>query len=266
MPIASVVMGNIKKKEKMSNRKILDNLTYATLLSLDSGKSSGSGFFLSVNGVDYLITARHVLYDDDKLRCEDLLISSQNSRGQIEDSKMFEIDMKSAHVLDSKTDDVAAIKFGSIEKSEFSDHISIVQEGLSETFSINQEEQTRLLEEIRIANDVYLVGFPTSLIFQNSKHFDPGKPLLRKGIVAGINANDNTFIIDCSAYYGNSGAPILEVCEDNELRVIGIVSRYIPFVVEWKNNREMSVTHAEYLNSGYSVCVPMNAVLKLINE
>jgi len=248
----------------MIDRTILDNLTYATLLSLDGGKSSGSGFFLNLNDVDFLITARHVLFDNDKLRCETLIISSQNSRGQIDDSKMFELDMTKAQVIDSKTDDIAAIPFGSIEKSDFNEHISIVQEGNSKTFSISHK-QTRLLEEIGMANDVYLVGFPTSLIFQNSKHFDPGKPLLRKGIIAGINTEDNTFIIDCSAYYGNSGGPVLELCEDNALRIIGIVSRYIPFVIEWKNNREMSVTHTEFLNSGYSVCVPINAVFKLIN-
>ncbi|MDQ3102111.1 MAG: serine protease, partial [Bacteroidota bacterium] len=141
---------------------------------------------------------------------------------------------------------------------------AIIQEGTVNPIAI-RDTNTRNLGEIGIANDVYLVGFPTSLIFQNSKHFDPGKPLLRKGIIAGINSSDQTFIIDCSAYYGNSGGPVIESCEDGELRVIGIVSRYIPFVIEWRNNRESSVSHAEYLNSGYSVCIPMDPVIGLIS-
>lgn len=249
----------------MVDRTLLDNLTYTTLLSLDQGKSSGSGFLLNFNGLDYLITARHVLFNEDRIRCESLLVSSQNYRDQNEDARMFELDMSKAEVLNSKSEDVAAIPFGSLEKGEFKEYISIAQEGKSQTFSIKQNT-TILLNEIKIANDVYLVGFPTSLIFQNSNHFDPGKPLLRKGIIAGINFEDKNFIIDCSAYYGNSGGPIIELHEDNKLVVIGFVSRYIPFVIEWRNNREISVTHAEYLNSGYSVCVPMDSVFRLINQ
>ncbi|WP_299289532.1 serine protease [uncultured Mucilaginibacter sp.] len=248
----------------MIDRTLLDNLTYTTLLSLDQGKSSGSGFLLNFNGLDYLITARHVLFDEDNIRCNTLLVSSQNYGDKNEDARMFELDMLKATVLNSKSEDVAAILFGSLEKGEFEEYISIAQEGKSQTLSIKQDA-TILLNKIKIANDVYLVGFPTSLIFQNSNHFDPGKPLLRKGIVGGINFEDKNFIIDCSAYYGNSGGPIIELSEENKLVVIGFVSRYIPFVIEWRNNREISVTHAEYLNSGYSVCIPMDAIFKLIN-
>ncbi|UFH52227.1 serine protease [Spirosoma sp. KNUC1025] len=247
------------------NRSLLDNLTYATLLSLDYGKSSGSGFFLKFNGEDFLITAKHVLFNDSTLRCKTLTVSSQNPRSVNEDSKMFELDMTQVPVLYSKTNDVAAISFGVIENSNLNSNINLIQAGTLETISIDQNS-TRRIEEIGIANEVFLIGFPTSLIFQNSKHFDPGKPLLRKGIIGGINLEDNTFIIDCSTYYGNSGAPVLELCEDNQLRVIGIASRYIPFVIEWRNNRETSVTHPEYLNSGYSVCVPMNSIFELISQ
>lgn len=249
----------------MGDRTLLTELTYATLLSLDGGKSSGSGFLLHYKDHDYLVTARHVLFDEnDQIRCETLLISSQNSRGQIEDAKMIEITMTDFKVLESKPNDVSVLRLGKIATNEFEEHITLVQEGNLKPTVVDQK-QIRHFDEIGIANEVYLVGFPTSLIFQNSKHFDPGKPLLRKGIVAGVNTADQTFIIDCSAYYGNSGAPVIELCEDGELRVVGVVSRYIPFVIEWRNNRETSVTHAEYLNSGYSVCIPMNAVIELIN-
>jgi hypothetical protein len=246
----------------MNDTKYIDNLTYTMLLSLDGGKSSGSGFLLHFQEIDYLITARHVLFNEDKLRCESLLISSQNSRGKIESASIFELDMSIATVIDKKADDVIAIPIGIINKSEFEKYITIIQDGDSKPLSIDEKDSV-LLEKIEIANDVFLIGFPTSLIFQNSKHFDPGKPLLRKGVIAGINSEDNTFIIDCSAYYGNSGGPILELNRNNDLKVAGIVSRYIPFVIEWRNNREISVSHVEYMNSGYSVCVPMNSILNL---
>jgi len=249
----------------MAERILLNDLTYVTLLSLDYGKSSGSGFLLSYQNSDYLVTARHVLYDNDELRCKSVLISSQNSRSKNEDSKMFDIKVSDSILLDNRSTDVAIIPLGNIAKMELKEYVDMVQVGTLQPLSINQH-QLRLLNDIGIANEVYLVGFPTSLLFQDSKAFEPGKPLLRKGIVAGINWEDGTFIIDCSAYYGNSGGPVIELCEDNQLRVIGIVSRYIPFVIEWRNNREMSVIHAEYANSGYSVCIPIDAVLNLINQ
>lgn len=248
----------------MQDRKYIDNLTYATLLSLDGGKSSGSGFFLNFKGVDYLITARHVLFNENELRCKTILVSSQNPRGKVEDSTMFEIDVTQASIIDKKTDDVVAIIIGVISKLEFKDYITVVQEGHSKPLSI-EEKDLVAIGDIEIANEAFLVGFPTSLIFQNSKHFDPGKPLLRKGIIAGINSEDNTFIVDCSAYYGNSGGPLLELNKKDELKLAGIVSRYIPFVIEWRNNREISVSHVEYLNSGYSVCVPTNRIIHLLN-
>lgn len=247
----------------MDNKTLIENLTYTTLLSLDEGKSTGSGFFFQFKGTDYLVTAKHVLFEGDTLRCKSILISSQNHKGAIDNTRMFEIDATKVNIIPSPQDDIAIIPFGNLGKSQLFEHITIVQEGTITPLPIN-EESIQLLEDIKIANDVFLVGFPTSLIFQNSKHFDPGKPLLRKGIVAGINSLDNTFIIDCSAYYGNSGGPIIEHGEDNILRLIGVVSRYIPFVIEWKNNRERSITHNEFLNSGYSVCVPVDAVIKLI--
>jgi hypothetical protein len=225
--------------------------------------STGSGFFFKIDNIDYLVTAKHVLFEGDILRCKTILISSQNYKGAIDNTRMFEIDASQVNIIPSSQDDIAIIPFGNIEKSELSGHITIVQEGTITPLVID-DTSIRLLEDIKIANDVFLVGFPTSLIFQNSKHFDPGKPLLRKGIVAGINSLDNTFIIDCSAYYGNSGGPIIEHGEDGTLRLIGVVSRYIPFVIEWKNNRERSITHNEFLNSGYSVCTPVDAIIKLI--
>lgn len=247
----------------LGNKTLIENLTYTTLLSLDEGSSTGSGFFFQHKGTDYLVTAKHVLYEGDSLRCKTILVSSQNYKGAIDNTRMFEIDATNMNVIPSPNDDIAIIPFGNLEKSQLTDHITIAQEGTITPLPI-KENSIRLLEDIKIANDVFLVGFPTSLIFQNSKHFDPGKPLLRKGIVAGINSLDNTFIIDCSAYYGNSGGPIIEHGEDNTLRLIGVVSRYIPFVIEWKNNRERSITHNEFLNSGYSVCVPIDSVIKLL--
>ena len=241
------------------DKEFLSNLSYATFLSLDQGLSSGSGFHLNYKERTYLVTAKHVLFDDgDNLRCKTLLVTSQNSRGIETEARNIIIDTTKAKVLRSLKDDVAAVLI------ETAEHISIEQEGIN-TISIDSDS-TRVLDEIGISNEVFLVGFPTSLIFQGANYFEVNRPLLRKGIVAGINNKDNTFVIDCSAYYGNSGGPIIELGDDKTLKLIGLVSRYIPFVTEWKNNRESSISHTEFSNSGYSVCVPINAVFDLLDS
>jgi hypothetical protein len=249
----------------MTNETLLQNLSYATLLSLDYGKSSGSGFLLTYLKSTFLVTARHVLIDDQqKLRGDRVLVSSQQSKSKEEEAAIFEIDLKVAKVFYNNIDDIAVIPLGGI-LIEQNNYVTVVQNVNSEYITI-PEDKTRTLDEIGISNEVFLIGFPTSLIFQSHKLFDVRKPLLRKGIIAGLNNADCTFIIDCSAYFGNSGGPIVEVCEDGVLRIIGVVSKYIPFVVEWRNNRETSISHAEYLNSGYSVCVPMDAIYNLIAQ
>ncbi len=237
----------------------LSNLSFATFLSLDYGKSYGSGFKLTYGNVTYLITAKHVLFNDEgNERCEKILVTSQNSRGRQEDAQTIVIDATKLTIYNSSSSDVAIIR---MEENEFN-HV----EQLGVNIVSIQIEDSKMINEIEIANEVYLIGFPTSLIVQGAPNFDINKPLLRKGIVAGINNLDNTFIIDCSAYYGNSGSPIIEKQADSSLKLIGLVSKYIPFVTEWRNNREPSISHVEFSNSGYTVCVSMDEILLLINS
>lgn len=109
------------------------------------------------------------------------------------------------------------------------------------------------------------MGYPTSLGMRRDVYFDGSKPLLRKGIIAGKNTKNNSFIIDCPAYFGNSGGPIVEYGEDELYRVIGIVSMYIPFETKWYSNRDR-IENIELSNSGYTVCLPIDLVFKIIDN
>ena len=165
-----------------------ENFSYATFISLSPGSSTGSGFMLSLNEKKYVITARHVLFDDnEKLRCKSILITSQNHLGEIEDAETIVIDfVENIKIFKSENYDIAAIELAS------EDNYRIEQEGKN-IVSI-QEADIDFLENIIIANNILLVGFPTSLIIENARFFDVNRPLLRKGIIAGINNKDNTFI------------------------------------------------------------------------
>lgn len=260
-----------------------DNLGLSTLLSIGRGKSFGSGFRFKYMECNYLVTARHVLFDEHyNLRDNLLVLTCQSSSSNDENPLILEVELDKAKIEYSKTNDVAAILLGTNKKLYTSnvplkedksekkrltqfipeDYVQLMAVGNKHIISVDSEA-TRLLADIKIGNDIYLLGYPMSIGLKNERLFDYEKPLLRKGIIAGKYIKENTFIIDCPSYFGNSGGPIIELGEDNYYRTIGLVSRYIPYVVEWRNTREY-ISNKEYTNSGFTVCVPMDAVFELI--
>ena len=247
----------------MLNSQYLTNLSFVAYLNLGNGKSIGSGFFMTYNDVNYLITAKHVLFNENTLIDFNLLATIQGARGIQEEANIFELHLNEAIILSNLIDDVAVIVLPASNHTAQGIPFTL-QEGVIDKITVVASD-ILAMNAVMISNDVYLIGFPTSLLFDKVPGFDVARPLLRKGIIAGLNVGGNTFTVDCPAYQGNSGGPIVELCEDDTLRIAGVVSRYIPFVTQWKNNRETSVVHAEYVNSGYTVCVSMDAVLSLIN-
>jgi hypothetical protein len=103
-----------------------------------------------------------------------------------------------------------------------------------------------------------MYGYPRSLSLDLSlKQLDPLQPLLRRGLIAGINDQRKTIILDSPAYRGNSGGPVVELEQDNfmtKLRIIGVVSELVPL-------REGSEDFFLQFNSGYSIVEPMDAIL-----
>jgi len=93
-----------------------DNLYYSVLLSLDGGKSYGSGFRLKYKSHNYLITAKHVLYTEDySLRAKELIMTCQNSNNP-DEPVMLGIDLEKAYCKFDTGNDVAIIKLGKFEK------------------------------------------------------------------------------------------------------------------------------------------------------
>jgi len=112
-----------------------------------------------------------------------------------------------------------------------------------------------------------MFGYPTSLTGLIREIFDPSEPLLRKGIVAGINLGKRTIIIDCPAYFGNSGGPVIQIehpaLNQTRFRIIGLVSGFVPFQEEWEN-KTMGYSHLIKSNSGYTVVEPIEIALELV--
>jgi len=117
---------------------------------------------------------------------------------------------------------------------------------------------------VLVGNDVVLFGYPTSLGLKQTPQLDPRRPLLRKGIVAGTDPSNESIVLDCPVYFGNSGGPVLELDRVGfmtHLVIIGVVSQYVPFVEVGGSN---TVAMQVMANSGYSIATPMDFVLELI--
>lgn len=261
-----------------------DNFSYSILLSINEGKSKGSGFRLKYKGYNFIVSAKHVFLDNDNKPYGDSLVATCPSSPLGQGRLILQIDLSKAKIFYSDSSDVCVLLLGKNEhlakpekplKHEMGEHkrpaslkiedyVTILDQAGKYVTSVDIEA-TRTLNEIGIANEVYLMGYPTSLGLTQSKYFDITKPLIRKGIISGINEKEETFIIDCPSYQGNSGGPIVERGEDGYFRVIGLVSQYIPYETTWYNNRE-KIKNVEVSNSGFSVCVPFDKITELIES
>jgi hypothetical protein len=122
------------------------------------------------------------------------------------------------------------------------------------------------MNEVDVGADVYMFGYPTSVTGPFGGILDPSEPLLRKGIVAGVSLRSMSIIIDCPAYFGNSGGPVIQVDHPDftstRFRVIGIVSGFVPFLEVWEN-KTMQYSHVIESNSGYTIVEPIDSALDL---
>ena len=251
-----------------------NHLNCCVLISL--GNSNGSGFLYRTDSFVYLVTAKHVILDEsDSLRVEEIEIRCQSLNSKEEDIRILKINLKKIKPQYDYNSDVVIIKFSKVKsintdksfQGGYLEGVEIIQKGRFKPIAIDREN-IKLLEDVKIANDIYVFGYPTSIGIPNSMQFDPTKPLLRKGIVANINEKEKTIILDCPVYGGNSGGPVVQIIDNGTketISVIGVVSQYIPYVQKWKSFRD-NLINTEYLNSGYSVASPFDLILKLIED
>lgn len=233
----------------------IENFSFATFLSVDNGDYYGSGFRIENNGIEFIVTAKHVIFVDDKL-LKELWVKSRNYNGEAYEAFDASIDLKPDNVVTFGDSDIALIILDQNNGCHVTyKGINIVKAELTDL---------ALFEDIRISEKIYLVGFPSSLVTQD-KFYENDRPLLRHGIVAGKNTSNNTFIIDSIAFYGVSGGPVLSIHED-KLIVIGIVVRYVPFIIEWKNKHEKNLIRHDFYNSGYAVCERLDEIIKFIQN
>ena len=258
-----------------------DNLAYPVLITRQGG-GQGSGFFLNLDGATFLVTARHVLFKpgtDDLLAPEAETLSYAKEPGDT-GKNIIQLDLaalkQAGNIKGHPTHDVAVIRVGvPIPGSEPQALKSVAGVTVKETARSGilgvAQSSVKRFAEVLTANQVFIFGFPGSIGLKDLPQIDYLRPLLRAGVVAGTNERARTIILDCPAYRGNSGGPVIEVEEQGFLgkkfRIIGVVTEFVPVAETWPiAGASPHVTTTHISNSGYAVAIPMDFVLGLTSQ
>jgi len=252
-----------------AQRAIPDEFLAQPLALVLPDRSAGTGFFVNGARGQYLVTAKHVLYAQGQPQ------ASVNVTGygvDQKDSTPFQmvVDLndlaRRGLVIADKSDDIALVMVGVVDKDTPPGLWKRLPGGT--LVSVPRlpvpgvsPQLIKRFDEVLISNDVLIFGYPTSLGL--APQLDHARPLLRSGIVAGKNEQNKTIIIDCPAYRGNSGGPVVQIQTYADrrglLRVftfIGVVTQFVP----------AAVVGNTLINSGYTVVVPMDRVLETVER
>ncbi|MBD3341775.1 MAG: hypothetical protein GF353_21910 [Candidatus Lokiarchaeota archaeon] len=270
-----IVPSNGKSQEQFP----VENFKFSVQVEISS-RVPATGIYIRDSLNVYFVTAKHVLFDTsvDTLWSNKAKLSSPPEEDIFQGDLMeFSLDLKflisQAEIKYHKKHDVATIRMGGLSKN-------LKKVGLTKGVKLTGEiipksgfpaldiRFTKLYKDILVGNNVYVIGYPSALGFQESPQFDYKRPLLRKGSIAGKFDKAKTVILDCPVYYGNSGSPVIQVTEvfgAKSYEVIGVIIQFIPFDEAW-TNRKILPPRTFSSNSGYSVVEPIDAILEVIYQ
>jgi hypothetical protein len=241
--------------------------------------SSGSGFYLRDSLDVYFVTAYHVIFNlqTSGLQDDTLSLISYRSKTESDNKTVLLLSLlqanRAGNIKYDRSYDIAAVKIAHVRPYDTLGNVEITYlpyaVKLTPSTRVNFWQGTDILKfaDIDAGSDIYIIGYPKSLGLQGK--FDLDRPLFRKGIVAGKDINYHRIIGDGAVYFGNSGGAVMELTYlpngDPDIRLIGIVSEYIPFddiLFDVKGQ----IRSIDTKNSGYSVITPAERLLQLIHQ
>ena len=245
--------------------------SYAILAQ--AGGFSGSGFYMfdSSYASFYFITAAHVLANPQTkvFYSDSLYLVSYRENSQKDRKDRLRISLSNAYrrgkLLIDHTLDVAVLKLANVVSNLIDYDSSVTKISQYGTRLISfPTVAIKSLSDIITLREIYTVGYPKSLSL--ASNFDYDRPLVRKGIVSGIDLQKRKIIGDLPVYQGNSGGVVFEFSFlEPSPKIIGVVSQFVPFQERWKNEA-YNYYNTNVYNSGYAVIVPIDEVMRFINQ
>jgi len=267
-----------------------EHIKYPVSVTLEDGQNASGFYLMDGKGSAWFISAKHLFFWDPAkeegrtgLKGGRALLSSYPQEEGLETPILIRLDLNvlqaAGHLHAHETRDLTVIQLGGVKMTprgkslEFYDGVDRVAragEPAAEGSLVGaSEEVIKRYADVAVGNDVFIFGYPTSLGIENYPQIDYERPLLRKGVIAGKNNKKRTIILDCPVFYGNSGGPVIEAenmgITTTAFHIIGMVSEFIPFDDKWYGLKH-PFGMREIENSGYSVVVPMDDILDLIEK
>ena len=254
---------------------------------------SASGFFYTDEKALFFVTAKHVLIDPATAKpTSDVIVLKSYVEGtDFGGQRSYTLDRgvltKNGDIRVSPEDDIAAIRIGKIQRATLQDGsllkpipstpspvMTVVDEpGLSAGGDLKtpvfaaHHLQTHVMAQTVLGSPVFIIGYPKSLAVSQQK-VDFNKPLLRSGVLAQRNPRLHSLVVDCAAFKGNSGGPVVEVDQINAVTktfaIIGVVSEFVP-LYDNLVSKDYGFTDITVENSGYAVVVPIDSMIDLLS-
>jgi S1-C subfamily serine protease len=255
-----------------------DNLAYPVQVLVSGG--GGTGFFVRRDRELFLVTARHVLFDvlTGRLQAPELTLRALSrdaheravtvihvNAAQLEEAKQIRAD---------EPRDVAVVRLATLRPDGLNTTPGVViTEKSKGAIVVAPFDYLTRYADVDISSQIFMFGYP-SVGVAGSTQIDHSRPLVRGGIVAGVNAALKTIIIDAPVNHGNSGGPVVQLSRTNKLRIIGIATQFVPEPEDVLPVRPEDApasgpaprTMLALGNSGYGVVASADAIIELIDQ
>ena len=255
-----------------------DNLAYPVQVLVTDG--GGTGFFVRKDQNLFLVTARHVVYDIVKRQLAPEFTLRALSK-DIHERAVTVLHVNGAQMQDAKQirfdepRDVAVIHVGTLKPGGMDTVAGVVVSERSKAgIIVAAFALLTRFSDVDVSSQIFMFGYP-SLGVRGYAQIDSTRPLVRGGIVSGLNAALKTIIIDAPVYHGNSGGPVVQLSRTNRLKIIGIATQFVPVAEEVLPLNRLDVPQGESPaqpnvmalgNSGYSVVASADAIIDLIDS
>ena len=256
-----------------------DNLAYPVQVLAQGG--GGTGFFVRRDRDLFLVTARHVLVNPltEQLWAREATLRALSK--DVKETAVTVVHLNTGQLQDERqirTDavrDVAVVRLGILTSDGMNTSPGVVVTDRSKGgIIVAPFDYLTHYNDVEISSQIFMLGYP-SIGVTGAVQIDRTRPLVRSGIVAGVNASLRTIIIDAPVNHGNSGGPVVQISRTNKLRIIGIATQFVPvpedvLPLNPGNTSDSSASSSRTLlalgNSGYGVVASADTIIDLIAD